>query len=63
MYCVDHIAELSQAQIVYEKSAGLRIQSNGFVKTGSKVNYNARQSVELMNGFEIESGSTFHAFI
>lgn len=62
-YCNDHILELSQTEIVNDQSAGFSIQSNGIVKSGSNVSYTAGESIELIEGFEIENASTFHAFI
>lgn len=61
--CIDYVVDMGFDDLEYDTSALISIQSNGIVKTGYHINYNAGQSVILEKGFEVEDGSTFHAFI
>jgi len=61
--CVDNIIELSNPIIVSDASAEIGIQTNGKIEVGNIIEYHAGNYVELAEGFEVENGSTFHAFI
>jgi len=61
--CSNYINDMSFANIVSDTSALISIESNGTVKAVNSVEYHAGAYVELKEGFEVESGATFHAYI
>ena len=61
--CSDYITDMSGATITQDTSAQIAIASNGKVQSGNVIEYHAGHEVELMGGFEVESGATFHAYI
>ncbi|MDD3080066.1 MAG: T9SS type A sorting domain-containing protein [Paludibacter sp.] len=44
-------------------SASNSISANSKITTGSKIEYNAGNSIELLPGFEVETGAEFSAYI
>lgn len=61
--CVDEVIELSHPMITSDKSANLRIKTNGTVVSGNNIEYTAAISIELMQDFEVELGAVYHAYI
>lgn len=61
--CVDFVSDLGFEDILFDTSAMIRIQSNGKLRSGYDVKFHAGETIDLLEGFEIELGSTFHAFI
>lgn len=61
--CADIILDTGSTAIVQDTSAQIAVISNGYVQSGNNIEYHAGNRVELMDGFEVASGATFHAFI
>lgn len=61
--CPTVISELSNSTISHDTSAIVSILTNGKVTAGNEIEYHAGNSIELMHGFEVETGALFHAYI
>lgn len=61
--CVDYVNDMMGNTIGQDTSAQISIISNGIVQTGNNIEYYAGNRVELVQGFEVKTGATFHAFI
>lgn len=61
--CADFVSDLSFADILDHSSANIAIESNGTVKSSNNIQFNAGNIIELMEGFTVELGAVFHAYI
>ncbi len=61
--CSNYVNDMSGSIITQDTSAQISVITNGTVQSGNVIEYHAGTEVELMNGFEVEAGATFHAFI
>jgi len=61
--CTDYVTDMTGNAIVQDTSAQISITSNGIVLSGNNIEYHAGDRVELLQGFEVKTGATFHAFI
>ena len=61
--CSNFILENTTSLIVLDQEAHIHIHTDGYVENNSNFNYNAGSSILLANGFEVEAGGAFHAFI
>jgi len=61
--CSNYVINLNNSIIDSDTSAQIGIQSNGIIEDGRMVQYHAGSFIELIAGFEVQLGATFHAFI
>ena len=61
--CVDNLIQQNNLDIIQDYSANFTIETNGKVLAGYDVEYNAGQSVEMTEGFEVELSGIYHVYI
>ena len=61
--CVDNVVDLNFTDLFEDTSAMISIQSNGTVISPNVVDFHAGDNIELLDGFEVEIGAVFHAYI
>ena len=63
MSCVDNILQNTNAIISESEHVQVEIESDGIVPAGNTIDFVAGNSILLTNGFEVENGAIFHAYI